>query len=132
MNGFMKTGTGKTLRHEDVYEELERILTSSAFEASERKRQFLRFVVEETLSGRADRIKAYTIATSVFGRGDDFDPMQDSIVRIEAAGLRRAIERFYLTQGVAGGSAFRSPKAAIPRSSEPPATALKLRRLRKR
>jgi hypothetical protein len=37
------------------------------------------------LEGRAERIKAYTIATSVFGRDKNFDPQVDSIVRIEAA-----------------------------------------------
>jgi hypothetical protein len=36
-------------------------------------------VVEETLEGRADRIKAYNIAT-VFRREESFDPQLDSIV----------------------------------------------------
>ncbi|MBL8583796.1 MAG: hypothetical protein JNL61_16425, partial [Rhizobiaceae bacterium] len=49
--------------------------------------------------GRADRIKAYTIATSVFGRDVSFDPHVDSIVRIEAGRLRRTLERYYLTGG---------------------------------
>ena len=80
------------LRDEDVRGELERILSSPEFETSERNRRFLRQVVEETLGGRADRIKAYSVATRVFGRGDDFDPVLDSIVRIEAARLRRALE----------------------------------------
>jgi hypothetical protein len=70
-----------------VRAELERILASEAFDASARNRQFLRYVVEETLSGRADRIKAYAIATAVFGREADFDPQVDSIVRIEAGRL---------------------------------------------
>ena len=83
----------------DIRTELERILSSPVFEASQRNRQFLQYVVEETLAGRSDRIKAYSIATQVFGRGDDFDPLQDSIVRIEAARLRRELEHFYLKQG---------------------------------
>ena len=82
-----------------VRTELALILTSTAFDASPRNRQFLRYVVEETLSGRADRIKAYAIATAVFGRQADFDPQVDSIVRIEAGRLRRALERFYLMAG---------------------------------
>ena len=64
--------------------ELARILASGAFDASDRNRSFLRHVVEETLAGRGERIKAYAIATTVFGRGTDFDPQVDSIVRIEA------------------------------------------------
>ena len=90
--------------------ELKRILTSSALELSQRNRNFLSHVVEETLSGRSDRIKAYSIATQVFGRGDDFDPLQDSIVRIEAARLRRALEHFYLKEGEVTGIRIAIPK----------------------
>ena len=79
---------------------LERVLASADFDASERNRKFLRHVVEETLAGRADRIKAYNIATTVFGRDDRFDPQLDSIVRIEAGRLRRSLERYYLTSGL--------------------------------
>jgi len=83
----------------DVKRALARVLASSAFGKSERHRRFLSFIVEETLQGRGDRLKAYTIATSAFGRGEAFDPQQDSIVRIEAGRLRRALEHYYLTEG---------------------------------
>ena len=43
----------------------------------------LGYVVTESLSGRADRIKAYTIAVEVFGRSGTFDPQSDPVVRIE-------------------------------------------------
>ena len=86
----------------DVGEELNRVLSSEAFETSDRNRRFLAYVVNEELEGRGDRIKAYNIATSVFGRGADFDPQNDTIVRIEAGRLRRALEHFYLTSGESG------------------------------
>jgi TolB-like protein/Tfp pilus assembly protein PilF len=79
--------------------QLERIIVSGAFDASRRNRAFLRFIVEEALAGRSDRIKAYTIATSVLGRDDAFDPQSDPIVRIEASRLRRSLERYYLKAG---------------------------------
>lgn len=82
-----------------VRAELARILASPRFDASERNRHFLAHVVEEALGGRTDRIKAYTIATEVFGRDPKFDPQLDSIVRIEAGRLRRSLERYYLTDG---------------------------------
>jgi TolB-like protein len=82
-----------------VRAELERVLSSPEFAGSERHRGFLSYIVEETLAGRADRLKAYNIATAAFNRGLDFDPQQDSIVRIEAGRLRRALEHFYLTDG---------------------------------
>lgn len=82
-----------------IQAQLERIIASSAFDASRRNRAFLRFIVEETLAGRADRIKAYTIATSALGRDEAFDPQSDPIVRIEASRLRRSLERYYLLAG---------------------------------
>lgn len=88
-----------TVSAEAARAELDRILASSSFDASERNRSFLAYVVEEALAGRASRIKAYTIATSVFGRDETFDAQLDSIVRIEASRLRRSLERYYLTEG---------------------------------
>ncbi|WP_198368800.1 tetratricopeptide repeat protein [Roseomonas rosulenta] len=92
--------------------ELGRILASPEFDATERNRRFLRYVVEETLGGRASRIKAYSIATSVFGRGPDFDAQLDSIVRIEAGRLRRALDRYYLTAGRADQVRISIPRGA--------------------
>lgn len=85
--------------YDAIRAQLNRILASEQFNASERNRKFLAYVVEEVQHGRGDRIKAYSIATSVFGRGADFDPQTDSIVRIEAGRLRRSLERYYLTGG---------------------------------
>jgi adenylate cyclase len=82
-----------------IQAQLERIIASGAFDASRRNQAFLRFIVEETLAGRADRIKAYTIGTSVLGRDEAFDPQSDPIVRIEASRLRRSLERYYLMAG---------------------------------
>jgi adenylate cyclase len=84
---------------DSIREQLCRILGSGDFDASKRNRRFLEYIVEETLEGRADRIKAYNIATTVFGRDASFDPQADSIVRIEAGRLRRSLERYYLTAG---------------------------------
>lgn len=84
----------------DAYRhQLGRILQSPDFEATDRGRKFLTYIVEETLAERSERIKAYSIATDVFGRNTSFDPQTDPIVRIEAGHLRRALERYYLTAG---------------------------------
>lgn len=59
----------------------------------------LRYLVSEELAGRGDRLKAYAIATEVLGRTTSFDPSQDSIVRVEVARLRRALDYYYATEG---------------------------------
>jgi adenylate cyclase len=95
-------GTGGDHRQpspEVVREQLERILASDEFVAPDRLKRFLRFVVEETLAGRANRAKAYTIAVDVFGRDEGFDSQNDPVVRMEAGKLRRRLERYYLGAG---------------------------------
>jgi adenylate cyclase len=82
-----------------VRDGLERVLASAEFVASDRLKGFLRFVVEESLAGRADRLKAYTIALEVLGRDATFDPQNDPVVRMEAGKLRRRLERYYLGAG---------------------------------
>lgn len=63
--------------------------------------RFLRFIVEESLAGRGDKLKAYTIATCALGRPSDFDPSRDPIVRVEATRLRAALANYYAAQGEA-------------------------------
>src|SRR4051812_29316764 len=84
---------------DDVRAALDRIAASEAFRACPQLVAFLRYVVEATLSGRQDRIKGYTIAVEALGRGDDFDPRDDPIVRVEAMRLRRALQRYYANGG---------------------------------
>jgi len=64
---------------------LDKILASPCFVQSERQQRFLKFIVTESLAGRTDRLKGYTIALEVFDRGVSFDPGIDAIVRVEAA-----------------------------------------------
>ena len=96
----------------EVRLELQKMLASKDFDTSGRNRRFLAFAVEETLAGRADRIKAYNIALSVFNRSSDFDPLADPIVRIEASRLRRSIERYYLTGGLGDRVRIAVPKGS--------------------
>ena len=96
----------------EIQAQLERILTSPDFDVTERARRFLNYVVTESLSGRADRIKAYTIAVEVFGRGATFDPQSDPVVRIEAGRVRRGLERYYLTAGTSDPIVITIPKGS--------------------
>jgi len=84
---------------DEIRAELERILKSRSFEQAERHKEFLRFVVEETLAGRGDRLKGYTIAIEVFGRPADFDAQSDPLVRVEAGRLRRRLIEYYAGEG---------------------------------
>ncbi|WP_442756274.1 hypothetical protein ACNHKD_06570 [Methylocystis sp. JAN1] len=93
-----------------VLEELHRAFDSGLDGVSERQRNLLTYLATEELEGRGDRIKAYSIATEVFGRPKNFDPQQDSIVRVEMARLRQALERYYLTEGKDASVVISIPK----------------------
>lgn len=78
---------------------LERVTGSAAFRSSPQLVAFLRYIVETTLKGEADRIKAATIGTDAFGRPSGFDSQRDPIVRVEAQRLRRALTVYYEAAG---------------------------------
>ncbi|MEK1902469.1 MAG: hypothetical protein AAAB19_23180 [Rhizobium sp.] len=90
---------GSASSQEEVLQQLERILSSPEFRLPERAGRFLEFIVNETLAGRREYLKAFTIAQAVFGRDANFDAQQDPCVRIEAGRLRRELEHYYLTAG---------------------------------
>ena len=55
----------------------------------------LRYIVEETLAGRGNELKEYTLGVAVLGRGSQFDPRLDSIVRVQASKLRARLAAYY-------------------------------------
>ncbi|MBW2657312.1 MAG: hypothetical protein JRC59_06370, partial [Deltaproteobacteria bacterium] len=97
---------------EAIRAQLERILDSAEFRASDKQRKFLSFVVDETLEDHASQIKGYTIAVTVYGRTEKFDPQVDPIVRVEAGRLRRALEHYYLTAGKNDPVRLKIPKGS--------------------
>jgi TolB-like protein len=97
---------------DDMGGALARILQWPGLHASERQKKLLIYLVEETTAGRAERLKAYNIATSVLGRNERFDPQIDPVVRIEISHLRRCLERYYLTVGQAEARRIVIPKGS--------------------
>ena len=78
---------------------LDRILSSQCFEQAGRSKEFLQFVVQESLAGRSGALKGYSIARAVFGKPADFDAQSDPLVRVEAGRLRRRLVRYYGEEG---------------------------------
>lgn len=73
---------------------LRAILGSEQFSSSSQMSGFLSFIVEKTLDGQADEIKAYTIAVDALGRSEDFDPQTNAAVRVAAGRLRQALSLY--------------------------------------
>jgi hypothetical protein len=97
---------------EGISDQLERMLKSPDFKATPMHVAFLKYIVDQTLSGNAIQIKGYTVATEVFGRGPDFDQSNDPVVSVQASGLRRALKRYY-----SHGGKFDSIHIVIPKGS---------------
>lgn len=95
-------GAGHELDQE-VREALVCVLSSPHFARARTLSRFLRFVVEQTLAGKADELKEYTIGFRVFERGENFDPRIDPIVRVQAGKLRDRLDRYYREEGAGAG-----------------------------
>ena len=113
---------------ENVRAALAAITASRPFKTSPQLTNFLRFVVETALAGRADRLKGYTVAVEALGRGAGFDPQSDPIVRVEAIRLRAALARYYTNGGAGDAVVIELPRGRyVPRfrwngaQSDPPA-----------
>jgi hypothetical protein len=78
-------------------EQAQRIVQSGALGRSRSYARLLEFLVECAASNRAP--KEVEVAIEVFGRGPDFDPSQDSMVRVYAHNLRQKLEHYYATVG---------------------------------
>jgi hypothetical protein len=74
-----------------------RIVRSGALGRSRSYARLLEFLVECTRGGRTP--KELEIAIEVFGKGADFDPSQDSLVRVYAHNLRQKLEQYYAAAG---------------------------------
>lgn len=84
----------------EISAELERVLNSQTFRHAKAQQNFLRYVVERTLSGEAKQIKEISIGIDVFRRGTPYDPRLDNIVRVEARKLRLRLGKYYETEGL--------------------------------
>ena len=78
---------------------LKRVLDSEELRPSRRSRDFLAYVVTETLAGRGDRLKERTVARYAMGRDGSFSGATDSAARVQATRLRSALDRYYAGSG---------------------------------
>src|SRR5215471_20303003 len=78
-----------------VNDEVTRITKSPPLVSSPSLCRFLRYIVDETLAGRASGIKEQVLGLEVFDRGHDFNPRLDPIVRVQARNLRSRMAKYY-------------------------------------
>ncbi len=93
------TGPSHGAQPAAVREQLARVLASHEFRASRRCQDFLRYVVETALDGRADQLKERTIGIDVFSRPATYDPSDDATVRVKAGEVRKRLGLYYAGEG---------------------------------
>lgn len=79
----------------EIIHQLDKLLDSPQLKGCPVLGKFLNYVVHEALEGRASNLKEYSIGITALGKSQDFDPQLDSIVRIHAGRLRRALNEYY-------------------------------------
>jgi TolB-like protein len=82
-----------------IFQQLNKIIAHPSFSNSSILCKFLTYVVKETLSGNANRIKEYTIAVNVLNKPKNFETQRNGIVRIHALRLRLALINYYRLTG---------------------------------
>lgn len=88
------------IRHQvEIGMALQRVTSHEIMRKSPKLQAFLTYTVSETLAGRGERLKAYSVAVTALGKHSTFDPATDPIVRVEASRLRRSLDIYYAGEG---------------------------------
>jgi adenylate cyclase len=115
------SGDAPSVPRDTILLQLEKIVGSEVFRSSDRSTKLLRYLVEQTLGGKAESLKEYTIGTEALGKNTSFDPRLDHIVRAEASRLRARLEKYYSNGGRADGVVIALPKGTyVPRFQRRP------------
>jgi hypothetical protein len=95
----MDVGLDRNPTREEIETQLAMIVGSRHFRQARSLEKFLTFVVNRSLVGEIDCLKELSIGIEVFHRPLDFDPRIDTVVRVQAANLRRKLAEYYLQDG---------------------------------
>ncbi len=76
-----------------------RIASSRSLGRSRLLADFLFYIVDRSIRGRADEITEQQIGILVFGRAEGYDSNEDNIVRSYARNLRKRIEDYFTAEG---------------------------------
>ncbi|HYI78032.1 MAG TPA: hypothetical protein VEW65_10470 [Chryseolinea sp.] len=100
------------LTSKEIRDQMTKVLSSTQLSNSNILSGFLYFIVNETLAGRSNDLKEYKIGTQALKREETFNPQIDSIVRIHAGRLRRALREYYYEEGVTDPITIQIPKGS--------------------
>jgi tetratricopeptide (TPR) repeat protein len=94
---------------------LRAVLDSDVFRSAWRARDFLAYIVTETMQGRGSLLSERTVGRGALRRGPLFDGRTDSSVRVQARRVRLGLEEYY-----AGAGANDEVRIVLPRGTYVP------------
>lgn len=105
-SGALKVG------NQEILEQVERIVASKSFGASEAMRQLLSYLAQHTVQCPEHAPKEHEIAVELLGRPQDFDPKLDPVVRVQTSRLRSKLAEYYVAEGSNDRVYLEVPKGA--------------------
>lgn len=93
------TGDVSAVPPTQVQEQLERILRSEVFRNAATLQRLLRYITSKAVEDPSGEVKEYTIGVESLGRGPDYDPKVDTVVRVEVLRLRQKLAEYYKSEG---------------------------------
>ncbi len=96
------------LSKEEKLELLNEVLENPKFSTSKTFRKLLKYLVVSTIN--EVKIKEYSIATEVFEKDADFNPSEDSSVRVYISNLRKKLNTYYDEIGTEAKYRIKIPK----------------------
>ena len=79
------------------------MLSSAVFQRSPVLSGLLRYLIDETIAGRARTLKSFIVAVDALGRKKDFDSASDSSARVQMGRLRKTLESYYAQHAPSAG-----------------------------
>lgn len=91
---------------------MEQVLQSTTFLRASQVRNFLRYICEMELAGRASALHEYLIAVEAMGLPSSYSADDDSSVRRRAYALRQKLDSVYATELAAAPVRIEVPKGS--------------------
>lgn len=105
---------------------VERIASSSQLQKAPQLRDILFYIAARSLTESPVAISEQQIGVNVLGRGRDFDPSQDNIVRVRIRHLRMKLEEYFSGEGSHEPLILTIPKGCYMAKFEPRPVAVEL------
>jgi hypothetical protein len=84
---------------DERWELVRRVAASSPFKRSKRLCELLSYVCDHALKDPGGPLREHEIGRAVFGRPAEFDPSQDTLVRVQASQLRKRLQQYFSVEG---------------------------------